>query len=396
MRKILLATTALVGFAVAGAAQAATSPLNVTVGGSTDFVAGTFHESKASNPTADRASTSFETIYELNFGVNGKASGFDYGANLSLNNNPDVINGFAGNDNGIAVTNANIFLSGKFGKVQLGDSHGATDLALTAPVVGEGQVYGRYIDFLDTATHAKSFVAGVDGTDHSTNITYFTPKVGNEAHKVQAAVSYVPNFYNFGSNTVQYNDGNTVGYNAMSPYKDVVKGALAYTGAFKPVTLGASAQIITGSSDASNAAQYTWTQSASGKVREFTAWGLGAQAAMDGFTLGANYLDMGHYNTAGAQNKDQDQYGLALKYEFNKIGVGVSYLGGEGYDNTLGAANAGTTNYVKAFNSYGVGGTYTWASGLTTNVDGVMFDQKTDAGVKNDGYVLLVSQKLAF
>jgi hypothetical protein len=25
-----------------------------------------------------------------------------------------------------------------------------------------------------------------------------------------------------------------------------------------------------------------------------------------------------------------------------------------------------------------------------------MFDQKTDVGMKNDGYVLLVSQKLAF
>ena len=48
MRKILLATTALVGFAVAGAAQAAapasTSPINVTVGGSVDFLAGAFHE----------------------------------------------------------------------------------------------------------------------------------------------------------------------------------------------------------------------------------------------------------------------------------------------------------------------------------------------------------------
>jgi hypothetical protein len=53
-------------------------------------------------------------------------------------------------------------------------------------------------------------------------------------------------------------------------------------------------------------------------------------------------------------------------------------------------------NYVKDFDSYGLGGTYTWAPGLTTNLDGVMFDQEMETGVKNDGYVLLVSQKLAF
>lgn len=390
MRKILLATTALVGFAVAGAAQAATSPLNVTVGGSTEFVAGTFHESKASNPTADRAHSDFETLYALTFGVTGKGAGFDYGANLTLDNASDVVNGFAGEENQVRVSKADVFMSGKFGKIDLGDTRGATDLALTAPVVGAGQVYGRYIDFLDTATFAKSFVAGVDATDHSTNISYYTPKVGNEAHKVQAGVTYQPNMYDFGSNTVKYDNATR-----YSPYSDVVKGAVVYTGSFKPVTVGVSAQAITASADASDASQYTWTSAAAGKVRDFTAWGLGAQAAMDGFTLGGNYLDMGHYNTAGDQSKNQEEYGVALKYEFSKVAVGVSYLGGEGYDNTLGVAAPGDA-YVKSFNSYGVGGSYTWASGLTTNVDGVMFDSKTDANVKNDGYVLLVSQKLAF
>ena len=42
MRKILLATTALVAFA--GAAQAAESPIQVTLGGSVDFRAALFNE----------------------------------------------------------------------------------------------------------------------------------------------------------------------------------------------------------------------------------------------------------------------------------------------------------------------------------------------------------------
>ncbi len=414
MRKLLLATTAILGFAVAGAAQAATtpttSPITVNVGGTVDVLAGLYHEA-ARTTTAQRANHDFETLYGLNFDINGKAgNGLEYGGKLTLDNNPDISNAFAGNGNSVQVDQAYIFLSSAFGKVQLGDSHGATDLALLAPVVGEGQVYGRYIDFLDTTKFAKNFVAGVDVTDHSTNITYFTPKVGNDTNKVQAAFSYVPNFYNYGATVATMQNGPGTASNGLSPYKDVVKGALAYTGTFHPVTVGASAQIISGSSGVKTAAagsNPTWILEApaGGNVKDFTAWGLGAQAAAEGFTLGGSYLDQGHYNTIATQTKSQHVESAALKYEFNKVAVGVSYLGGEGYSNLLDstAAGMGSTaatsksfNYVKDFTSYGVGGAYTWAPGLTSNLDGVSFQQKTDTGAKNDGYVLLVSQKLAF
>jgi len=101
MRKILLASTALVGFAVAGAAQAATAPLTVTIGGDVDAVAGAFHESKASTydgqTTAKRAGDDFETLYSLNFGVAGKTgNGVEYGGHLVLDNNPDISNAFTG------------------------------------------------------------------------------------------------------------------------------------------------------------------------------------------------------------------------------------------------------------------------------------------------------------
>ena len=47
MRRILMATTALVGVALAGSAQAAapTSPISLNVGGYVDFVAGFYHQS---------------------------------------------------------------------------------------------------------------------------------------------------------------------------------------------------------------------------------------------------------------------------------------------------------------------------------------------------------------
>jgi hypothetical protein len=410
MRKILLATTALVGIVISGGAQAASSPITVNVGGSVDFLAASFAESNRGQTVGiNSANHDFESLYDLNFSVLGKTgNGIQYGGNASLSNGPDISNAFNGNSDNPYFNTGYVWMSGAFGKVQLGDSHGATDLAVTAPVVGEGQVMGHYIDFLDTMVFAKNMPLGIDSTDHSTNITYYTPKVGNDNNKVQLGVSYIPQFYNYGGSAVDYNTGhNSAGAfgNTYSPYHDVVKGALAYTGNIAPVALSASAHIITGSTNyiapAPSLTNATWVWNApAGTAQNFTAWGLGAQGALDGFTLGGSYLDEGHYNTVIGQNKAQDQFTAGLKYEFNKVGVGVSYLGGKGYANTLSTTGATTSNaaanYIKDFTSYGAGGSYSWAPGLTSNLDGVYFDQKSDVGIENEGYVLLVSQKLAF
>jgi hypothetical protein len=56
MRKLLLATTAMIGFAVSGAAHAATSPVTVNVGGSVDFLAGAYAESNRGQTTGVNSS----------------------------------------------------------------------------------------------------------------------------------------------------------------------------------------------------------------------------------------------------------------------------------------------------------------------------------------------------
>ncbi len=368
MRKFLLATTALIGFAAAGAAQAATAPLTVTVGGDIEFVAGAMHESRNSGAT-DPSSGDFETIYSLAFGVAGKATnGMEYGGNIVLDNDIKASTAaLSGESNSIYVTQADVFMSGAYGKLRMGDFRGATELAVTAPSVAGI----RYIDFLNSSSNfAKDLVVGIDGRDHSTNVTYYTPKFGGNMGKVQAAVTYTPNFGEYGSD---------VQLTVPTGFRNVIKGAVAYDGNIKSVAIKASADIINGTVD-------------SASVRDFTAWGVGAAAAYNGFTLGANYTDMGDYNTNAAMNKDQNTYGVGLKYEFCKYTVGFDYFGGTGYSGFL-ASN----DRVKSFDIYNFGGAYTWAPGLTTTANAVLFDQNA-ATVTNDnkGYVLLVSQKLAF
>lgn len=375
MRKILLATTALVAFA--GAAQAAESPIQVTLGGSVDFRAALFHESNASAPTGEsRRHGDFMTAYDLTVAAEGKAQGIEYGALINLDN--DEAQGVA--DNGIAMDQAYVWMSGAFGKVLMGDEHGASDLFVYAPTVGAGQIDGYYTSFTDSTTLAEFQPIYFDGMENYTKITYYTPKVGNANHKVQLGASFAPSA----------DRGNAVAMykSQQSYYKNMIEATAQYTGTFSPVSVVVSPMIVTGEGTQDEA---TPTPN---EVRDFTAWGIGGQAMYAGFTLGASYVDAGHYLTAkgAAQDDDQDVWNIGLKYEFDKVAVAANYMSGEGYAPTLGAGT-----YVDSFTALGLGATYTWFPGLTTAADAVFFDQNVqDSAHNNIGNVLMLSQKMTF
>jgi hypothetical protein len=144
-----------------------------------------------------------------------------------------------------------------------------------------------------------------------------------------------------------------------------------------------------------------------GGFQDYTSYGIGAQLGtsyLAGFTIGGSYQDLGRYGTVHGQNKSQDVYTVGAKYEFDKVAVGASYLTSSQYDNLLATSVLATpavtrtnTNYVSSYNAEGIGATYTWFPGLTTNGDAVLFQQGvSNQADTNNGYVLLVSQRLAF
>ena len=196
MLKVLLSLTALVGVAIAGAAYAGpgpVSPITLNVGGYNDFAAGIFHESQGVfGGTAKTNNHDFEDEFKINFDAMGKASnGMEYGANISLWNGPEVGNSWTGGANTVELNSAYVWMSGMFGKLLLGDEHGASDLFVYAPTVGEGQIDGRYMDFVSPFKLARFQASGVDNTEHSTKVTYYTPKVGNEENKLQFGISRI-------------------------------------------------------------------------------------------------------------------------------------------------------------------------------------------------------------
>ncbi|MBV8061603.1 MAG: porin [Alphaproteobacteria bacterium] len=402
MRKILLATTAFVGVAFAGAAHAApASPISLNVGGYTDFVAGFYHEAEGTSANGARANHDFETEAKLNFDATGKAAnGVEYGANIGLWNGSEAGTLWGNGGTSFTLNSGYVWLSGAFGKVLLGDEHGASDLFVYAPTVGEGQVDGRYTDFVDQHTLAFFQASGIDNTEHSTKVTYYTPKVGNETHKVQLGISFIPTLYDYGQSVNNYKNG--AGTSKISPYVDVIKSALQYTGKYGKVDVTASAQLIAGShSNETGTVLFGGSSGVAGTARDFTSYGFGTQVGYNGWTFGGSYTDLGHYNEVASQGKSQETYSGGAKYEFDKVAVAANYLGGKGYVNylqtTAGTAPSAANAYVGSFNSYGTGAAYTWFPGLTSNIDGVLFAQKSGVTTDHDdGYVVLVSQKLAF
>lgn len=392
MRKILLATSALV--ALAGAAHAAEeSPIQVTAGGYVDFRGAMFHESGklfGNNMAYERRSGDFATEYGLNIAAETKkaVNGVNYGAYVLLDNVATLGNTSPANE--IAMDQAYIWMSGAFGKVVMGDDHGASDLFVMAPTVGEGQIAGSYTYFTDMNTLAQFQPTYVDAAENNTKFTYYTPKVGNADHKVQLGISYVPSTDSVGNNVELYRRN-------VQSYRDMVETAVQYTGNFSPVNVVITPMMAFAQGEGAGT-------TGTSDLRDFMLWGIGGQASYAGFTFGASYVDAGHYNTNQAspanleQNEDQEVWTVGLKYEMDKVAVATNYMKGKGYyDQINTAAGAAGTVYVDDFQALGLGATYTWFPGLTSAADAVFFDQnRHDSGHNNIGHVLMLSQKMAF
>lgn len=413
MRKILLATTALVAFA--GAAQAADSPLSVNVGGYVDFRAANFQESLASEGMATptkRLHSDFETEYRLNIEADGKAAnGIEYGGLVSLwngttyNSTNSGVNGSSSGNNDVHADQANVWLSGGWGKLILGDDHGATDLDVFAPTVGEGQIDGTYTDFTNMGTLAQFQPGFINETENSTKATYYTPKVGNANNTVQLGVSFMPNYNDQGQSVVTYATGNS---NVVA--RDVVKGAAQYTGKISSLTTVVSANIVSGQGAAATIETNKATE-----TKDFTAYGAGAQVGYNNFTFGGSYENGGSYDVYKSnsnlgtftQSKPQDVWTIGAKYEQDKVAVALNALTGKGYYNQFGSSSGtpgytsgsptNEVNYVRNFDALGFGATYTWFPGLTSALDTVLFSQKrADLAGHDDGHVVMVSQKITF
>ncbi len=396
MRKLLLATTALAGAALCGAAEA---NMEVTVGGYNDFRAGFTGQDLSAGAGIARRVNDFQNEFQLEVEAKNKTSnGLEYGAVATLWNGSQLNKTPIQQANNVSFHQTYGYVNGSWGQVRAGDEHGASDFEVHAPMTYDfgAQVDGNYTEFLrgqDVFAIAPSFI---DDDENSTKISYLTPKLGMGAHKVQLGVSYAPNFYDQGVNTTFTSAG------AGPAYRNAVKVGGQYNGSFMDkvnASLGFVVQTAEGTGRGVGAT--------TAAVRDFTSWDIGAQLGYAGFTVGGNYTDAGRFGTAAGQDSDQHVWSVGATYKFDRASVGGSYLQGKGYNNagvvagstgfaTVAPAVA-TDNYVDSYTVWGLGAGYSLFEGMTTSVDTAFFKQERPAGVGNsEGHVVILSNRVAF
>ena len=371
MKKILLGTTAIAAAALY--AQAAQAQITVSLGGYTEFF-GAYYDDDAAN----RTSREFQIETEIVVRADGKAdNGLLYGAKVELQHSTLA--------SAVGTDEASVYLSGTWGRIELGDFDGAADtLAIYAPLVGIEQIDGDGYDFL-SATDATSgalfgaqpffgLVKAPDSGD-ATKVMYLTPRFAG----IQAGVSYATQ----NGSEAQ----NVVALKSQTPsYKDFWEFGANYTGTFAGFSVAAGATATTGTGESRAAIE----------LEDFFAWQAGAQVGYAGFKFGGGYIDGDDFGADSASTAagDATAWHLGASYTAGPFAVGLTYADAEG-------AKAGFTTYASDYKTYGGGVAYTIAPGLVLQGDFMYVDEDvvnltTGTPASNEGYVAVVSTRLNF
>ncbi|GGH59801.1 porin [Frigidibacter albus] len=302
MKKLLLASTALIGFAGFAAAE-------VVIEGSAEMgITG-----------GDLKETQFHNSYNLNFKMSGETdTGLSFGATYRL----DADGSSEENQNPVG-DNGTVFISGAFGKLTLGDTDGAADWAMQETAMGTS--------ITD------------EGTTH---VGYSGNSLGDGRHDDQV-LRYEYAFGDFGvALSVEHDDGNTDDGDDFDP---IIGLGGKYKTEFSGVTLGFGlgyqtgegsvnqlTPIIEGAFDldrdevedalSDTANEFLQATFGSGK-QGFDAYGLSVSAGMDnGFSAVLNYSVVDFDDAY-----DITYYGVGFGYEMGALLLHMNY-GVEEYD----------------------------------------------------------------
>ncbi|MCA3249105.1 MAG: porin [Rhodospirillaceae bacterium] len=406
-RTLTAAVAALVGM-MAFAVSVKADPITMTVGGAITFQTGLAYED------FDSAYRNHELTSSpnLELGAEGKASnGLVYGARVEINSSSGINAG---------ITKFNevvLYLGGKWGRVELGDEDGATNrLTVTAPTdFGTGGFAGDYQRFLlintvgDTSNFdltrssegaffrglANSYKAGlsesgIESYEHSTKLTYLTPKLAN----LQLGISYTPKLRDYLTNVSRDKYTSYTGSQqaTASQYEDLIEAAANYSYKFdNGLGLGASVGY--------NYANAVKTTTAADEREDLGSLNAGLSGSFKGFTLGGGYTydgESGLRKTTQTFNDAGQSYNVGLQYATGPFAVGVNYLNAENEGDVTDRDN----NKLQVV---GLGGTYELAPGLSTfaevdfvnyESEGAFLDGKTSR--KYDSTVFVLGTKLDF
>jgi outer membrane protein OmpU len=309
MRKILLATSALVaGSAIAASASAAEAP-SVNLFGSLDI--------QYQGESNDQSNARTNQLGYLNFmnsfmwDINAEAdNGLAYGGRVDWR---------PSNDN---LDEIWIDMSGSFGTVVIGNDDGVGDNTVPqggSVLVGSFGWTGTYLAGSAAQVGNAPFIDGqfsVGGTGDNAKVSYYSPSFGG----FSGGISFTPDDNVAGATTNggtdTDGDGDILDENvtAANGFDNHVELVAAYAGEF-------------GGTSVNVAGSYKMADSADTANEDVRVWEIGTTVGIAGFSLGASYIDYG--DSLVAKNSSADAgagFSLGVAYSFGAAAVSAGYF----------------------------------------------------------------------
>jgi predicted porin len=346
MKKILVASSALVAVGFAGAAQAS-EPISLSVGGYMEQWIGV-----ADQEDRFESRNAFQSDTEVHFsGSTTLDNGIEVGAKIELEGE--------GGNAGTMVDEQYLYVNGGFGQVKLGAEDGAAaDMGVTAPSVGPvGANDGDLSNWVATNAIPDTVPAGGD----SKRLTYYTPVLGG----FRAGISYADDDSSENNDTVTTGDSR-------------VSAGVEYKGDFDGVSVAVS---LVGES-----------------MGEGEWYGVGASVGFGNFTIGGSVSEVdGEFGVGEVQpgaNKLEDttDFDFGVSYAMDAATVSLTYAYGE---NDGSAAVSG----VDEINTVDLGLAYTLGAGVTWKSSVFWFDDQGEVAGNsddNEGYGAVTGLVLSF
>ncbi len=366
MKKILIASTALVSFAAVSSVQAA-DPIKISVGGYMNQYVGYAHQDKDGQQSFAEVKVESET--ELYFRGSTKLdNGLTVGVNIDRYSDRDDS---GGDDVFLQVS------SDTLGKLRLGQtkgaayalSHGSTDVAFGN---NDGDV-ADWINKPSTAVTSDQTMTSSEDNDGQ-KIVYWTPSFGG----FTAGLSYGLDVNDAGiESVVDVGGTNTANDTAWD-------AGIAYDGEFSGVSLGA---------DVTYQRNFDGGNSNSALADDRKSWRAGVSVGVSGFSIGGSYRDTS--NEGNVKDVDSSGWEAGVAYQTGPYGVSFTYA--QFKEDT--AANAATEHQA---DTWVLGGSYDLGAGVTLvgSLFGAEYDDGTtnaaNATTDNEGYGFATGLRVDF
>ncbi len=354
MKKILLATTAIAGFAMF-ATPAIADGLQLEVGG---FYRGygVFTDNDEAAGTSVR-DFDFRDDAEIHFsGETTLDNGLTVGAHAEIE--------IAENSTSNTADEAYAYFSGSWGRVNFGHEDGSHYLLQVAAPSADSNVDGlrtrfESMDFADVIANIDAFEGGttisgaLGATDYdmamsrdSMKLTYLTPKFSGFQGGVTFAPEVTDGVAGIGNGTATATTDDDAG-----EFENLWEVAARWDGEFEGVGLSFGAGYGKASTEADGAATTVGSD-------DRTQWNVAASANMAGFTLGGSFSE-DDFGLGGATSGDgQETWVIGAGWDNGPYHVGVSYL-----DTNFEYGDA--TGEEVDIDRLTFGGTYAYGPGMT-------------------------------